>query len=384
MSTSAWSALVLVVFLCGLMLGLQLGQPDRAPVAVAVAPDGVASAIDPAAGQTAADGVWGADSRWLDEKPVVPVPAPVSASAETRSKPVSALAAELPTSATVGELYLAFREAMADHKTRLARRLRQRMLDGFPYEGFTRLADAEWLFRWGHTGEALKVLIEHRPLERDRVVLRLLDKYLDKWLPRYLTMLRGQDDNAHYLTFLRYLIVTWPTKFEYQWKLAQALFGFKQYQETLLALETLIYDPVWGERAVALQAKALRRLELLAAYDLRLPLVRQGNSLIVGVRLNGVATARLIVDTGAELTLLTPEAVARAGMDVSNPVREVKLGTVSGVVPAPVIAMDMVLEGLTGADGRAIVEGGTYNVAVYASPLRAGTDGLLGMDVLQG
>jgi len=179
-------------------------------------------------------------------------------------------------------------------------------------------------------------------------------------------------------------MVAWPTKLEYQWTLAQVLFEYKQYQEALLVLETLIYDPVWGHRALALQTKALRRLELLAAYDLHLPLDRQGNSLIVAVRLNGVAAARLIVDTGAELTLLTPEAVTRAGMDVSNPVREIKLSTVSGVVPAPVIEMPVTLEAMSSANGQAAFEGGRYQVVVYASPLRAGTDGLLGMDVLQG
>jgi predicted aspartyl protease len=396
MSTSAWSVLVLVVFLFGLILGLQLGSPDPRPdlagpdlVPVAESKRGSGNAlrtVNPSAERLAVDDPGGATGGWPESKLLAKPVAKTSVETliETGPDPVASVLAEFPETTTVRDLYRAFGEAMVAGKTRRAGMLRQRMLDDFPYEGFTRLADAEWLYRRGGPGPAIKALIEHRPLERDKGVLRLLDKHLYSWLPTYLVRLRDRDDNASYLSFLRYLIVAWPTKLEYQWKLAQALFGFKQYQETLLTLETLIYDPVWGQRALALQTKALRRQELLAAYDLQLPLHRQGKSLIVGVRLNGVARARLIVDTGAELTLLTPEAVARAGMDVSNPVREVKLGTVSGVVPAPVIAMEMVLEGLSGADGRAIVDGGTYHVAVYASPLRDGTDGLLGMDVLQG
>ena len=221
-------------------------------------------------------------------------------------------------------------------------------------------------------------------MERDGRVLRLLDERLEAWLPAYLLVLKTKGDIAQHLAFLRYLIIASPTVMDYQWDLAQVLFGLKQYQEALLVLDLLIYDPVLGQKALALQAKAQRRLALLAAYDLQLPLDRRGKSLIATVRLNGVATARLIVDTGAEITLLSPDAVARAGMDVSNPVREIRLVTVSGIVSAPVIEMGLALEGVSGPNGDTAVEGGAYPVAVYESPSRDGNDGLLGMDVLQG
>jgi Aspartyl protease/Domain of unknown function (DUF4124) len=103
----------------------------------------------------------------------------------------------------------------------------------------------------------------------------------------------------------------------------------------------------------------------------RIPFV-PGSPILVTMRINGLRTVRLVLDTGADTTLIHPSALAAAGVDpgAGRPYR---------------------LEGVTGAgDGRQVtldsLEVGDARVApltvvAYYIQLREG-DGLLGRDFL--
>lgn len=97
-----------------------------------------------------------------------------------------------------------------------------------------------------------------------------------------------------------------------------------------------------------------------------------GAPIKAGVRLNGVPLV-LIVDTGADRTVLSPAAVARAGIDVTR-TREV--GVIMGVT-GNAVAREVTVERLDVA-GRQL---GPLGLIVHDIPA-TDVDGLLGRDVL--
>lgn len=99
-----------------------------------------------------------------------------------------------------------------------------------------------------------------------------------------------------------------------------------------------------------------------------------GQHIMVEVRINGVASARLILDTGADRTLISPRALAAAGVSLSRTVATGRIVGVTGSDRLPYVMVDSLEVGGVPV-GRMPV--GAYDVAA------AEGDGLLGRDVLE-
>jgi predicted aspartyl protease len=98
-----------------------------------------------------------------------------------------------------------------------------------------------------------------------------------------------------------------------------------------------------------------------------------GRPIIVIARLNGRASARLLVDTGADRSVIKPRTIAGAGVDLSQPVARGRLRGIAGAVDALYFTLDSV------AIGEAIVQG--LRVAAHDAEAND-VDGLLGRDFL--
>ena len=96
-----------------------------------------------------------------------------------------------------------------------------------------------------------------------------------------------------------------------------------------------------------------------------------GRPIVAGVEINGAAL-RLIVDTGAERTMLSPAAVARAGLSVEG-AQPVRIVSVTGTA----IGSELVVPRMDVAGARV----GPLRVIVHDARVRD-ADGLLGRDVL--
>jgi len=106
-----------------------------------------------------------------------------------------------------------------------------------------------------------------------------------------------------------------------------------------------------------------------------IPLTKVGRSLVVRARLNGARDARLIVDTGAEITVLSHAVALDAGLLPSQTVATVTLNTAGGSVRADVFRVGSV--SLGDAEVRNVT------AAVHdLSDAPAGIDGLLGLTFL--
>lgn len=97
-----------------------------------------------------------------------------------------------------------------------------------------------------------------------------------------------------------------------------------------------------------------------------------GAPIVVEVRLNGLGPARLVLDTGAERTMVSPATMARLGIAAPR-VGRAQLQGVTGAVLVDVVRLDSIeLGGVTV---------GPMPVAVHDARLRV-AEGLLGQDVL--
>jgi predicted aspartyl protease len=98
-----------------------------------------------------------------------------------------------------------------------------------------------------------------------------------------------------------------------------------------------------------------------------------GHPIMVDVRINGSASARLLLDTGADRTLISPRALVAAGVSITRPIAS---GKMSGVTGSDRIDY-VVLDSLEIGESRVA----RLPIAVYEMSLSRG-DGLLGRDFL--
>jgi hypothetical protein len=98
-----------------------------------------------------------------------------------------------------------------------------------------------------------------------------------------------------------------------------------------------------------------------------------GERILVDVRLNGRSPARLLLDTGADRTLITPRALLAAGAEMTRPVARGEMRGVTGSDQVVYVVLDAI------EIGEARVE--RLPVAAYEMGARD-SDGLLGRDFL--
>jgi predicted aspartyl protease len=94
---------------------------------------------------------------------------------------------------------------------------------------------------------------------------------------------------------------------------------------------------------------------------------------MVDVRINGSASARLLLDTGADRTLISPRALVAAGVSITRPVATGKMSGVTGTDRIDYVVLDSLEVGESRVS--------RLPIAVYEMSLSRG-DGLLGRDFL--
>lgn len=102
-----------------------------------------------------------------------------------------------------------------------------------------------------------------------------------------------------------------------------------------------------------------------------IPLIRVGDQFLVDAVIDNDATARLLLDTGASMTVVTPYVLLALGYSLDG--AQAAFNTAGGLVRAPVVEISsMALEGVA-----------VYPMTVGALELEGRVGGLLGMDFLR-
>jgi len=101
------------------------------------------------------------------------------------------------------------------------------------------------------------------------------------------------------------------------------------------------------------------------------PLQRDGNAMLVEALVGGTVRTRLLLDTGAEFTVLSTAVARRLALNLGN-AAVIPLRSASGVFFAPMVKVQSI----------AIGDAAAYDVEVIVHDATPGLDGLLGMSFL--
>ena len=148
------------------------------------------------------------------------------------------------------------------------------------------------------------------------------------------------------------------------------------------SLSLVMNDPGVGEQARAilatLQQAAIAVVDpdqvTLATEVAGVPLIRSGHHFLVDVNPADAASLRLLIDTGASMTILTRDALQRRGLQYRETGRSQLFSTANGQVRSPIY----ILESLSVGDWYVR----QLEVGVLDLDGQGGIDGLLGMNFL--
>jgi len=225
-------------------------------------------------------------------------------------------------------------------------------------------------------------LLKHYPDEIATLLLAFNVVYLEEDIIEFNTRLDSaiiaqdllfvqKNDPDSAVEFYRSLLLDRPESVPLQIGLARAMIKTGAIDEAVAALNALPDTTGYtGQIGRLLEiAEASRPLESTA-----IPLWRSGESFIVDVIVNDSETVRLIIDTGATLTIIRPDALRRAGVGSGQFEATRTLATAGGHIKAPVFRV-----GSLGLGTEVVRDIAVGSIDI---PGMGTIDGLLGMDFL--
>jgi clan AA aspartic protease (TIGR02281 family) len=220
-------------------------------------------------------------------------------------------------------------------------------------------------------GYAIRPAMIQRITERIRAIVAELVQALQ----------RNEDYNA-LLALYQHLTQLEPDHAPWFMGLAETQLALDDTEAARRSLLLVLQDPDVGAQAQAKLAELnlalaeLQQSELqdAAAEVVGIPLYRSGNSFVVDATPASGRRIQLLIDTGASLTILTPEVLEQRGIRYTDTGRTGVFNTANGPVRAPVYKLDYLAVG-----GWQVHH---LEIGVLDLGDRSGLDGLLGMNFL--
>jgi clan AA aspartic protease (TIGR02281 family) len=247
--------------------------------------------------------------------------------------------------------------------------------------------EARLLLAEGYRGEkdwraAIEQLYEAKGQAYRAETLEQLTRRIRALVSDYAEGLKQTGDNAALLELYQDLTQLEPSYAPHFIGLAMAQLALGDNDAARQSLLLVAQDPEVGAQAREL----LQRVRVAATEPQApetavpvtevagIPLVRSGSHFLVDVRLGSAQQARLLIDTGASLTMLTPDMLQRRGVVAHATGKTGVFNTANGRVRAPIYRLDSLSVG----------DWEVSNLDVGVLELDdAQFDGLLGMNFLR-
>ncbi len=183
---------------------------------------------------------------------------------------------------------------------------------------------------------------------------------------------RGQWLELDY--FYQLLLVQDPGNSSYFQRLANVRQDAGDLDGAVSALLQIQYDPQLGESVRNQLQQLQKQMALIHQQARTIPLQGEGVKLIVDVILDGIMELRLLLDTGAALSVIHPEVLVATGYQLATS-QPATFRTANGVISAPVMQISsLAVDDLAQPD---------LQIGLLSLDLGEGIDGLLGMNYLQ-
>lgn len=222
-----------------------------------------------------------------------------------------------------------------------------------------------------HRG-ALQVLLEPAAIPQTEQQESVFRSSLDVVLASYISQLQANNEVQVTAELYQSLISTFPQRTDFYLPLANALIVLGDKQGALMPLAQISQHPVLGDQARTMIREIETENNLVASGWLEVPLIVSGDQFYVDVMLDESVKAKLLVDTGAAMTVLNASVLE--GLGYSMDVEQMRFVTAGGIVAAPVIEIASLKVGPVWTDELRV---GALNMTFQKN-----MHGLLGMDWL--
>ncbi len=218
---------------------------------------------------------------------------------------------------------------------------------------------------------ALETLFDLKSFNQTAVAEEDIDSLIEQIETQFTSRLEEAGRFDALLRLYEFLTAKDPSDTARFFRLAETQHRLHHYYDALTSLNYVLYDPSWSKLAQNLVEEIQQSIDL--DDEVQVPLQRAGGHFIVNARINGIDGARLMIDTGASLCVLRPQAAQQFGLPVDSD-DHITLNLVAGVINAPRIEIN------TLSIGDAAVR--NIKASVIEMPPEVDSDGLLGMNFL--
>ena len=148
--------------------------------------------------------------------------------------------------------------------------------------------------------------------------------------------LKGKKDNKALESFFEFLADEFPTNYNYRWDYAQFEGQQKEYDTALYLLQELRYIPEYSKKVVQLTDKINFFLANPDTNFGTIKLGKLGENFVVNAVVNQQMSVKLILDTGASMTIISPKLASALDLFQYESGKKAHFQTANGDVFAPV------------------------------------------------
>ena len=275
------------------------------------------------------------------------------------------------------------RRLIANRQFSLAEQLLQNFLAAAHRDAEARILLAEAYHDQGDFRAAIDQLYEARGYAyRPEMLQRITSRIRAVVFELAQSLKRNKDQNA-LLALYQHLTQLEPDYAPYFMELATTQLVLDDKESARRSLLLVSQDPDVGAQAqvmlseldLALAEQQNAEPQASATEIIGIPLYRSGSHYIVDAKPSDSRNIRLLIDTGASLTIFTPEALELNGIRYQDTGRTGAFNTANGSVRAPIYTLDALTVGNWQVSQ---LEFGVLDLGG-----RSGVDGLLGMNFLR-
>lgn len=275
------------------------------------------------------------------------------------------------------------RQLIAELRFSLAEQLLQRFLVAAHRDVEARILLAEVYLGEQDFHAAIDQLYEVRGYAYRPVMLQRISSRIRSMVAELASSLKHSNDQSGLLTLYQHLTQLEPDYAPWFIGLASAQLALDDKEAARRSLLLVSQDHDVGAQAQAMLSEftiALAEMhdtesQVSTAEVVGIPLHRSGNHFIVDAKPAHGSSIRLLIDTGASMTILTPDVLEQHGIGYQNTGRRGVFNTANGQVQAPIYKLDSLLVG----DWQV----NQLEIAVLDLSSHSNIDGLLGMNFLR-
>lgn len=230
----------------------------------------------------------------------------------------------------------------------------------------------EYYTQFKRNEEAIDQLYKLRNLLHFDTDFQRITRQINILTTRQVEYFKHANQKEKLAEFYERLILIEPDNYDLQMQFASFEYENRHYDNVIRLLSVLVYHPDLEDQALKLLQKTQYQISRKEAGDLPIRVESKDGQYIVSAMINDLEPVKFMLDTGASLTILSPEIINSLGGYESQ--KSMRFSTANGEVNAPVVRVDKIeIQNYMVRD---------IEVGVLPSFPMGPVDGLLGMNFL--